>query len=46
MWVLVLMTVLWQAVAMLPPETFKDPIFAAVADSDDDDGGHEPTEFA
>lgn len=41
--VLVLASILGNAVAMLPPEIFKDPIFAAQDDSGDDG---EVTEFA
>ena len=39
MLVLVMAMAVGRAVAMLPPETFKDPIFALQDDSGDDSGG-------
>lgn len=46
MLLLALASVLGSSVAMLPPETFRDPIFASQGDSGGDDGDSGYTEFA
>ena len=44
MLVLVMAMALGRVVAMLPPETFKEPIFASADEGSDDDSGY--SEFA
>lgn len=46
MLVLVLGIVVIRSVGMLPPETFRDPIFAAGDTSGDDGSSSEHTDFA